>query len=152
MQVLPAGGGAAAGKCNNLPSLLGSGDQDSGEVSVRSGQWSAVSPAGQSSFYRFVSESEHSHFSASSLELETMAFSWLKAPTSTFTFKTLHTMLNGRYHTEKLDVKLGCRCKLLRDCEIFVNLRKAIVSSSSLHTQLRSPRTRVCPSLMISQP
>ena len=66
MQVLPAGGGAAAGKCNNLPSLLGSGDQDSGEVSVRSGQWSAVSPDGQSSFYRFVSESEHSHFSTSS--------------------------------------------------------------------------------------
>ena len=112
MQVLPAGGGAAAGKCNNLPSLLGSGDQDSGEVSVRSGQWSAVSPAGQSSFYRFVSESEHSHFSASSLELETMvkrrfakishsrrrpllgpAFFWLKAPTNTFTFKNLFKTL-----------------------------------------------------------
>ena len=70
---------------NNVPSLLGR--SDSGEVSVRrcQCQWSAVSPAGQSLFYRIVSESEHPHFSTPS-------------------------------------------------------------------TQLTSPRARVCPSLMISQP
>ena len=49
-----------------------------------------------------------------------MTFSWLKAPTSTSTFKTLL-----RHYA-----KVG---GLLRDCEIFANLRIAFVSSSTGH-------------------
>ena len=65
----------------------------------------------------------------------TRAFSWLKAATSAFTFKTLLRHYAKQTLTPRsLNVKSGPIRGLLRDCEIFGNIRITFVSSTSQHT------------------